>query len=104
MNTKNMTVKERNDWLREQAAFEVVYADDELYARHIRRAYKVEIFDELPDGWRLGIDDGRYGWGLRGNWDRNSEYLWCENMPMYRNAYPGDWHRNKGYKQALVRR
>lgn len=103
MNTRGMTAKERNDWMREQAAFEVVYADDELYARHLRRVYGLEILDELPDGWHLGIDGG-FGFGLRGNWDLESKYLWCENMPMYRNAYPGDWHKNEGYRQALVRR
>lgn len=89
-----------------------VYNDDELYARFIRcqantqhpSYYQLEIFDELPDGWRLGIDDGRFGWGLRGSWDRDSKYLWCENGPMYLNRYPGDSARNPNYKQALVRR
>ena len=98
-------------WCRESDAFDVVYHDDELYARHIRfRAndgdsrYPFEIFDELPDGWRLGVDSGRFGWGLRGNWDRDSKYLWCENGPMYLNRYPGDSARNPNYRQALVLR
>ena len=90
-----------------------VYDDDELYARHIRfganagmnpSRYPFEIFDELPDGWRRGIDDGRFGWGLRGNWDHDSKYLWCENGPMYLNRWPGDSARNPDYRQGLVRR
>lgn len=86
-------------------AFNAVYEDDELYARYHRSRYGTPIFDELPEGWHLGLNEYGGRRGLRGRWDRESAYEWCEtDIPCYRNAYPGDWHRNAEYRQALVRR
>ena len=110
-NGKTFRTKAYYEYQRKYGLADAIYDDDELYARHIRfdantsnRNHPFEIFDELPEGWRLGVDDGRFGWGLRGNWDRDSKYLWCESGPMYRNAYPGDSRVNPNYRQALVKR
>ena len=92
-------------------AFNAIYEDDELYARHIRanhnlnpnKRYEFVIFDTLPEGWSVEMTyGGRHG--LRGKYDNESEYMWCEFGRPYRNAYPGDTARNPEYKQALVRR
>lgn len=93
-------------------AFDRIYGDDELYARRIRASnnlagfgYSFEIFDELPEGWHVGIYFHDCRSGLRSHReDRWSKYLWCEtDVPMFRNAYPGDSRRNPEYRQALVR-
>ena len=103
-------------------AFNAIYEDDELYARHlmstnnramvnslnpdeviIESTHEFRIFDELPEGWTTCLREFGY-MGLRGRWDTDSKYVWCENMPPYRNAYPGDTTRNAGYRQCLVRR
>lgn len=95
----------------EHKAFEAIYADEDLYARHIRAmhnlnpntTYEFEIFDELPEGWRVELCDyGRHG--LRSGDHCKGKYLWCENGSPYLNRYPGDTARNPEYKQALVRR
>ena len=95
----------------ERKAFNAVYANDELYARHIRancnldpnKGYEFTIFDTLPEGWSVEMTyGGRHG--LRGKYDNESESMWCEFGRPYRNAYPGDTARNPEYKQALVRR
>lgn len=94
----------RRRWA-EREHFDVLYADDELYARHLRQYTGAQIFDELPEGWHVGIyfHGGRRG--LRGPNDFESAYEWCEtDVPMYRNAYPGDTTRNSDYRQGLVRR
>lgn len=106
----------------ERKAFDAIYEDDELYARHLmstnnraavdsltrsevlrESSHRFEIFDELPEGWTTCLSEIGYR-GLRGKWDTESKYVWCENMPMYRNKYPGDWKVNPGYRQCLVRR
>lgn len=89
----------------ERVARDHIYRNDELYARYIRRITGAQIFDELPEGWHRGLYEHGGRRGLRGPRDTESAYEWCEtDIPLYRNAYPGDYHRNEGYCQALVRR
>ena len=93
------------------AAFNAVYDDDELYARHLRaqnnlgeRFYGFEIFDELPEGWTTCLQNHGHR-GLRGKYDNESKYVWCEtNVPMYVGEYPSNYHINPEYRQSLVRR
>ena len=92
-------------WIVQSAAYDRIYENDELYARLIRRTTGAPIFDELPEGWHRGIHEYGGRRGLRGRYDCESAYEWCEtDVPMYRNAYPGDWRRNPDYRQGLVRR
>lgn len=93
----------------ERKAFEEIYNNDELYARHIRanenlrRPNSFAIYDELPEGWT--IDMAEYGRrGLRGRWDTESKYVWAENMPPFRLTKSGYWEANEGYRQSLVLR
>lgn len=93
--------KRRTEW----AAHDHIYGNDDLYARYLRRITGAQIFDELPEGWHRGLYEFGGRRGLNGPRDTESAYEWCEtDIPLYRNAYPGDWHRNKEYQQALVRR
>lgn len=86
-------------------AWDAIYDDDELYARKIRHDTGAQIFDELPEGWHRGFREYGGRRGLRGPRDTESAYEWCEtDIPAYGNAFPGDWRRNKEYRQALVRR
>lgn len=86
-------------------ALDAIYDDDELHARYLRRITGTQIFNELPEGWHRGLYEFGGRRGLNGPRDTESAYEWCEtDIPLYRNAYPGDWHRNKEYQQALVRR
>lgn len=96
----------------ERKAFNLIYESDELYARKIRAntnlknpGYGFEIFDELPEGWRLGIHEhGCYRRGLRSLND-HSKYEWCENGPMYLGTDSlGCYRKNPNYRQSLVRR
>ena len=98
-------------WIVQGQANDRVYEDDELHARRIRANanrygnHDFQIFDELPDGWHRGIYEHGGRFGLNGRRDTTSKYEWCEtDIPMYRNAYPGDSRVNPGYRQALVKR
>ena len=95
----------------ERRVFNAIYEDEELYARKVRAShnlnphtkYELEIFDELPEGWRVEMyQHGRQG--LRSGDRCQGKYLWCENGNPYLDRYPGDSTRNPEYRQALVRR